>query len=245
MSSITEQSSEPGAQPAATQQAAARRTPLTRDRVLQTAVDLADAGGISALTIRGLAEQVGVEAMSLYYHVANKEAILDGVVDLVFREIEQVVGGFEVPESDDGWKASLRERILGARTVMLRHPWAPAVMDTRTGLGLTQARYVDSVVGTLRAGGFSYDLVHHSMHALGSRMFGFTQELGDDNDTSGSDDLAQLAEHVPHLVGMLAVVAHTDPESTLGWCDDQFEFEFGLDIVLDGLERAQRRESRD
>ncbi len=243
MSSIAEQGAEPGARPAAAQPAAARRTPLTRDRVLQTAVDLADTGGISALTIRRLAEQLGVEAMSLYYHVANKEAILDGVVDLVFREIEQVVGGFEVAEPDDSWKASLRARILGARTVMLRHPWAPAVMDTRAGIGLTQARYVDSVVGTLHSGGFSYDLIHHSMHALGSRMFGFTQELGDDNDSSGADDMAQLAEHVPHLASMLAVVAHTDPESTLGWCDDQFEFEFGLDIVLDGLERARRREA--
>jgi len=235
MSSIAEQSAAQGPPP---------RTPLTRERVLQTALDLADTSGIASLTIRRIAEQVGVEAMSLYYHVANKEAILDGVVDLVFREIEQVVGGFEVPESDDAWKASLRARILGARTVMLRHPWAPAVMDTRAGLGLTQARYVDSVVGTLRSGGFSYDLIHHSMHALGSRMFGFTQELGDDNDASGGDEMAQLAEFVPHLASMLAVVAHTDPDSTLGWCDDQFEFEFGLDIVLDGLERVQRRESR-
>ncbi|GAA1805156.1 TetR/AcrR family transcriptional regulator C-terminal domain-containing protein [Agromyces neolithicus] len=226
------------------EQGAARRTPLTRDRVLQTALELADTSGIASLTIRRLAEHLGVEAMSLYYHVANKEAILDGVVDLVFREIEQVVGGFEVPESDAAWKASLRARILGARRVMLRHPWAPAVMDTRADLGLTQARYVDSVVGTLRSGGFSYDLVHHSMHALGSRMFGFTQELGDDNASSGGD-LAQLAEHVPHLANMLAVVAHTDADSTLGWCDDQFEFEFGLDIVLDGLERAQRRDARD
>ena len=226
------------------EQSATRRTPLTRDRVLQTAVDLADASGISALTLRGIGERLGVEAMSLYYHVANKEAILDGVVDLIFREIEQEVGGFAVPESDDSWKAALRERILGARTVMLRHPWIPSVLDTRANIGFTQARYVDSVVGTLRSGGFSYDLIHHAMHALGSRMFGFTQELGDDNN-AGGDELAQLAEHVPHLANMLAVVAHTDPESTLGWCDDQFEFEFGLDIVLDGLDRARQRESHD
>ena len=108
------------------------------------------------------------------------------------------------------------------------------------------ARYVDSVVGTLRSGGFSYDLIHHSMHALGSRMFGFSQELGDDDgdDSSGGDEMAQMAALVPHLAEMLAVVAHDDPDSTLGWCDDQFEFEFGLDIVLDGLERRSGASAR-
>ena len=149
--------------------------------------------------------------MSLYYHVPNKEAILDGVVDLVFREIEQVVGGFEVAESDDSWKAALRARILGARRSCCgirghQRSWTPAPASVSR-----QARYVDSIVGTLHSGGFSYDLIHHSMHALGSRMFGFTQELGDDNDTSGGDDMAQLAEHVPHLASMLAVVARPTP----------------------------------
>ncbi len=218
-----------------------RRAPLTRDRVLRTAIDLADAGGFDALTIRRLAEQLGVEAMSLYYHVPNKEAILDGVVDLVFREIEESVGGFDVPATDATWKETLRARILGARAVLLRHPWAPGVMETRADLGLTMARYVDSVVGIMRSGGLSFDLIHHAMHALGSRMYGFSQELmSDDNDDDAGDDtLAQMAEHVPNLAAMLTVVRHDDPDSTLGWCDDQFEFEFGLDIILDGLERKR------
>ncbi|MDR6904985.1 AcrR family transcriptional regulator [Agromyces sp. 3263] len=226
-------------------QATRRRAPLTRDRVLRTAVDLADSGGIDALTIRRLGEQLGVEAMSVYHHVPSKEAILDGVVDLVFGEVEAAVGGFEVPEADAAWKAALRERILAARRVMLRHPWLPGVMDSRQGLGLTTARYVDSVVGTLRSGGLSYDLVHHAMHALGSRMFGFSQELGESAGDDGSadpDELAQMAAQVPHLAEMLSVVRHDDPESTLGWCDDQFEFEFGLDLLLDGIERAGRRD---
>jgi AcrR family transcriptional regulator len=223
---------------------AERRAPLTRERVLRTAVELADTAGIEGLTVRRLAELLGVEAMSLYHHVAGKDAILDGVVDLVFREIEESVGGFAVAEADAAWQASLRARILGARTVMLRHPWAPGVMDTRGTLGLTQARYVDSVIGTLHAGGFSYDLIHHAMHALGSRMFGFSQELGmsDDDTTADNAELDAMAEHVPHLAGMLAVVAHVDPDSTLGWCDDQFEFEFGLDLILDGLERLRMRQ---
>ena len=232
-----------------TGQTTGRRAPLTRDRVLRTAVDLADSGGIDALTIRRLGEQLGVEAMSVYHHVANKEAILDGVVDLVFGEVEDALGGFAVPGRDAEWKAALRARILAARQVMLRHPWLPGVMDSRQGLGLTTARYVDSVVGTLRSGGLSYDLIHHAMHALGSRMFGFSQELGATEDggdaASGDpDELAQMAELVPHLAEMLSVVRHDDPDSTLGWCDDQFEFEFGLDLVLDGIERTSLSESR-
>ena len=218
-----------------------RRAPLTRARVLETAVDLADTAGIEALTIRRLAERLGVEPMSIYYHVPNKEAILDGVVDLVFGEIEVAAGGFEVPETDAAWKASLRARILAARGVMLRHPWAPGVLDSRIDLGLTTARYVDSVVGTLRSGGLSYDLIHHAMHALGSRMFGFSQELGEpDDDSTDAAAMEQMAAHVPHLAAMLSVVRHVDPESTLGWCDDQYEFEFGLDLILDGLERLAR-----
>lgn len=227
--------------PSTAEPRAERRTPLTRARVLQTAVGLADSEGIDALTIRRLAEQLGVEPMSLYYHVPNKDAILDGTVDLVFAEIEEATGGFTVPETDAAWKSSLRARILAARTVMLRHPWAPGVVDSRTDLGLTTARYVDSVVGTLRSGGLSYDLIHHAMHALGSRMFGFSQELGEPDDAStDAAAMEQMAAHVPHLAAMLSVVRHVDPDSTLGWCDDQFEFEFGLDLILDGLERLAR-----
>jgi AcrR family transcriptional regulator len=226
-----------------TTQQTGRRTPLSRERVLAAAVDLADSAGIDALTVRRLAESLGVEAMSLYYHVPNKEAILDGIVELVFTEIEREVGGFEVAETDALWQAALRARILGARRVMLRHPWAPALLDSRSGLAPTTARYVDSIVGTLRSGGLSYDLIHHAMHALGSRMFGFSQELGEDDDSGDDTDLAQLAAMVPHLAAMLAVVRHDDPGSTLGWCDDQYEFEFGLDIILDGLARKRAFES--
>jgi AcrR family transcriptional regulator len=222
-----------------TTEPAERRLPLTRDRVLRTAVDLADAAGIEALTIRRLAEQLGVEPMSIYYHVPNKEAILDGIVDLVFQEIEHAVGGFSVPESDAAWRTTLRTQILAAREVMLRHPWVPGLMDTRVQLGLNTARYIDSVVGTLRSGGLSYDLIHHAMHALGSRSYGFSQELGEGEggDSDDSAAMEQMAAHVPHLAEMLSVIQHGGPDSTLGWCDDQFEFEFGLDLILDGIER--------
>ena len=222
--------------------AAAPRIPLSRERVLQAAIDLADAEGIDALTMRRLAQALGVEAMSLYYHVANKEALLDGVVDTLILEIEEEMGGFTVPASRE-WVPVLRGRILSARTVMLRHPWAPAVIETRTNMPPSLVRYFDSILGILIEGGFSYDIGHHAMHALGSRALGFTQELFAPDDPAQDDEsmamLAELAPQLPYLVQMMEEVAHDDPDTTLGWCDDQSEFEFGLDLLLDGLDRLR------
>jgi AcrR family transcriptional regulator len=222
---------------------AERPARLTRERVLRTAIELADSSGIDAVTMRRLAELLGVEPMSLYYHLPNKQAILDGVLELVFDEIEHETGGFaiDVQQADAAWQAKLRERVLAARRVMLRHPWAPSVLESRTELGLSTARYVDSIVGTLRSGGFSYDLIHHAMHALGSRMYGFSQELDSAQGAGDADAESQaaMAAQLPHLSAMLQTVAHDDPDSTLGWCDDQFEFEFGLDLVLEGLARLK------
>lgn len=228
----------------------AQRPPLTRERVLRTAMDLADRDGLDALTMRGLADELGVEAMSLYYHLPNKGAILDGVVEVAFEEIEREVGGLDAATAGAGpetWSAALRERILGARRVLLRHPWVPVVMESRATFGPTMARYVDGIVGLMRAGGLSHDLIHHSLHALGSRMYGFVQELGPDDSSSTPTDPAEaeaMAALAPNLAAMLAEVAHDDPDSTLGWCDDQTEFEFGLDILLEGIERRRRAASR-
>lgn len=228
----------------------AQRPPLTRERVLRTAMDLADRDGLDALTMRGLADELGVEAMSLYYHLPNKSAILDGVVEVAFEEIEREVGGLDAATAGAGpetWSAALRERILGARRVLLRHPWVPVVMESRATFGPTMARYVDGIVGLMRAGGLSHDLIHHSLHALGSRMYGFVQELGPDDNSSTPTDPAEveaMAALAPNLAAMLAEVAHDDPDSTLGWCDDQTEFEFGLDILLEGIERRRRAASR-
>lgn len=218
------------------------RARLTRERVLLAARDLADADGVETLTMRRLAESLGVEAMSLYHHVPNKDAILDGLVELVFTEIEAEVGGFGSTSTPATWRDDLRVRILGARRVLLRHPWLPGLLEARAVLAPTMARYVDGVVGLMRDGGLSYDLVHHALHALGSRMYGFTQELRLDDPDGGAAEIdpAMLAT-VPNLAGMLAEVVHDDPGSTLGWCDDQSEFEFGLDLLLDGLERLGRR----
>lgn len=218
------------------------RIPLSRERVLRAAVELADDGGIESLTMRRLADRLGVEAMSLYYHVANKEAILDGVVDAIVEEIEEEIGGFAVPAQVDDWKGMMRDRILRARRVMLRHPWAPGVFETRTNLSLPVIRHFEGLLGLMRKGGFSNDLAHHALHALGSRALGFSQELFEPEDADQADEenaamFEEMADQFPYLVGMLADIAHDDPDSTLGWCDDQVEFEFGLDLILDGLER--------
>jgi AcrR family transcriptional regulator len=219
------------------------RTPLNRERVLRAAITIADEGGLGALTMRRLAEHLGAEAMSLYYHVAGKEELLDGLVDVLVREINEVTARITEPADGAGWQRAVRRRILAAREVLLRHPWAPRVLESRTRTSPEVLRYYDALLGQLRAGGFSYDLAHHALHALGSRAFGFAQELFDPAGGGGDQPpdaaLADLAAELPNLVGMVQEIAHDDPGSTLGWCDDQAEFEFALDLILDGLDRLR------
>jgi len=231
------------------------RIPLSRDRVLRAAVRVADEGGLESLTMRRVAEELGAEAMSLYYHVAKKEDILDGLVDVIAAEINDVVGRLAEPSGGTDWKTAIRRRILSAREVFLRHPWAPGVFEERAGASPAVLRYYDGLVGLMRDGGFSYDLVHHALHALGSRALGFSQEPfapgdgpgGPDGPGGGADtaapapDAEQMAAQFPHLAGMMAEIVHDDPDSTLGWCDDQAEFEFGLDLILDGLDGMRQR----
>ena len=151
-----------------------RRIPLSRDRVLAAAVALADEVGIEALSMRRLAQELGVVPMALYKHVANKEELLDGMVDALVSEIDP-------PVRDAGWKDAVRLRVLSARRALLRHPWARQVLESRTNKTPAVLGYMDSFIGMFLAGGFSVDLTHHVMHALGSRMWGFTQELFDDS----------------------------------------------------------------
>jgi AcrR family transcriptional regulator len=217
------------------------RVPLNKERVFSGAVALADLRGIEAVTMRNLAEELGVEAMSLYYHVVNKEAVLDGVVVKVINEIAEELDSSAVGDDASNWKAAIRHRILTARTVMLRHPWAPGVIEGRTSMSPEIILYFEGLLGIMIEGGFSYDLAHHAMHALGSRALGFTQELFAPDNETASDDmaeevLAQMAEQLPYMMGMMLEIAHDDPDSTLGWCDDDTEFGFGLDLIVDGLE---------
>jgi AcrR family transcriptional regulator len=218
------------------------RATLTRERVLRAAIDLADREGLAALSMRKLGQEVGVEAMSLYNHVANKDDILDGVVDMILSEINAATS--EIDASSGDWKAVLRQRVLTARSVLLQHRWVTGVLESRNNTGVPMMRYFDSTIGVLRSGGFSYDLIHHALHALGSRALGFSQEPFDDSEDLDEDAMAmfvqQVGDEFPHITEMLKDVVH-DADTTLGWCDDQFEFEFALDLLLDGLERRRDR----
>ncbi|MEU0540898.1 TetR/AcrR family transcriptional regulator C-terminal domain-containing protein [Nocardia sp. NPDC005978] len=220
-----------------------QRPRLSRGQILDAAVARADRDGIEAVTMRSVATDLGVEAMSLYHHVANKAELLDGMVEVVLDAINAAVGPVTA-NSPAEWKPVLRSRILTARGVLLTHPWAPALIGSRSPMTLSIIAYFDSIIGLLRLGGFSYDLTHHAMHALGSRALGFTQELfqpmSEEHEREGAATLATMADRFPNIAGMLAEdPGHDDQSATLGWCDDQSEFEFGLDLVLDGLERLR------
>jgi AcrR family transcriptional regulator len=209
---------------------AAKRTPLTRDRLLQRAVAIADDDGVGALTIRALASQLGVKPMAIYHHVANKEEILDGIVDIVFSEIE-------LPTPGHDWQTGMRLRARSARGVLARHTWAIGLMETRTSPGPATLRHHNSVIGTLRDAGFSIPMTAHAFALLDAFIYGFAlQEATLPMD--GPEDVAEIAGPMlertspvdyPHLVEFA-----TQHVMKPGY-DFGEEFEFGLDLILAGL----------
>jgi AcrR family transcriptional regulator len=211
----------------------APRLPLSRERVLLAAVAFADDHGIESLSMRKLAQAVGVEAMSLYNHVANKTDLLDGMIDVVFGEIE-------LPSGEDSWKTAMRRRAITVRTVLSRHRWAIGLMESRTSPGPATLRHHDAVLGCLRDAGFSLELAAHAYAVLDSYIYGFAlQERGLPFDTpEQTAALAQVimaqfpADEYPHL-------AEFTFEYVLkpGY-DYGDEYEFGLDLILDGLQKA-------
>ncbi|MEU8894777.1 TetR/AcrR family transcriptional regulator C-terminal domain-containing protein [Nocardia sp. NPDC048505] len=219
-----------------------QRPRLSREQILRAAVARADRDGVEAVTMRSVAGDLGVEAMSLYHHVANKAELLGGMTEVVLDAINAAVQPLTAATPGD-WKPVLRQRILRAREILLRHPWAPGLISTGSPMTLAMITYFDAVIGLLRTGGFSYDLAHHGLHALGSRALGFTQELfdsaGEQSDEEATAMLAAMADQFPNIAGMMAEPPHEDTDPKLGWCDDQTEFEFGLDLILDGLERLR------
>jgi len=213
------------------------REPLSRDRILRTAVALADEGGVGSISMRRIAQELGVVPMALYNHVANKDELLDGMIDVVVGQIDPPLEGAD-------WKTTMRERILSARRVLLRHPWASRVLETRGEPTPTVIGYMDSMMGIFLAGGFPIDLMHHAMHVMGSRILGFSQELFDDTSSMPEAEAAemwtQMAEVYPNIAKLIPVAVGThDGPVVGGGCDDQFEFEFALDLILDGLERLR------
>jgi AcrR family transcriptional regulator len=220
----------------AQQTADPRRARLNRDRVLRSAVALADQGGIEALSMRKLSEELGVVPMALYKHVANKEELLDGMIDIVIGEVDPPVG-------DADWRSAIRERILSARRSLRRHPWAPGAIESRANPSPMMMAYIDSMIGMFRAGGFSIDLTHHALHALGSRLYGFTPEVFDDSqglDPQALETLvSQMKGRYPHAAELAQAVYHDEASVVGNGCDDQSEFEFALDLLLDGLDRLR------
>jgi AcrR family transcriptional regulator len=212
---------------------AAPRAPLTKERVLRAAVALADRDGVGSLSMRRLAQELGVEAMSLYHHVANKDAILDGIVDVVFSDIE-------LPSDQADWKAAMRQRAISARQALRRHPWATGLMESRSSPGPATLHHHDAVLGILRAAGFSVELAAHAFSVLNSYIYGFAlQESGLPFETS--EELQAVTETIlghmaadeyPHLTEM-AVEHVLQPGYAYG-----DEYLFGLDLILDGLERT-------
>lgn len=214
------------------------RQRLSRDVVLTTAVRLADERGADELSMRKLAAELGVVPMALYKHVANKEALLDAMVEHILRELPAV-------EPHAPWRLALRRRVLEARSMLLRHPWARHTLETRTTMGPVVLDYLDAIAKLLRSGGFSDVLAHHAMHALGSRVWGFTQELFLPQDDApvappSPEQAAAMAARWPHVAAVAAAASHADDAVGAG-CDDLAEFVFALDLMLDGLERLREQ----
>lgn len=211
------------------------REPLTRDRVLAAAVGLVDREGMPALTMRRLGQDLGVEAMSLYHHVANKDALLASMLDRVMAEAA-------LPDLEGDWKAEIRGSAISVYQALERHPWAAPLMMGRVDPSLSRLRWMNAVLGALRTHGFPVELTHHAYHAIDSHIIGFALWIASLPER-GPDDLPAVAEALrpalpeaefPHLLEHIQY--HLDDDGT-----GEREFDFGLDLILDGIERLRDR----
>lgn len=209
------------------------RPRLSREQVLRAAVAVADAGGIASLTMRSLADALNVKPMSIYHYVANKDEVLDGIVDMVFSEIE-------LPATGGDWQAEMRRRAASAREAMRRHPWAIALVQTRTSPGPATLKHHDTVIGALREAGFSVEMTAHAFAVIDAYVYGFALSEatlpihGPETVTEVAEQMMgqYSAEDYPHLVEF-SIEHVMKPGYDYG-----AEFEFGLDLVLEGLARA-------
>ena len=212
------------------------RIPLSRERVLSAALHVADTGGIESLSIRHIANELGTKPMALYNHIANKDDILDGIVDLVFNEIA-------VPSEHIYWKTAMRLRAHSARDALVRHPWASILMQSRTSPGPSTLQHQNDVIGCLRTAGFTIHQAAHAFSVIDSYIYGFTQQQQNLTYTTPEQATA-VAENIlhhlpadkyPHLVAM--IIEHAlQPDY-----DYAAEFDFGLDLILDGLDALVER----
>jgi len=207
---------------------------LSRERILSAAIALADEGGIEGLSMRKLGQELGVEAMSLYNHVANKDDIGDGIVEMVLAEIEE-------PSAEGDWKTEIRRTAISSHEAFLRHRWACSLMMHRPKASPVRMRWMEAVLRTLREAGFSADMTHHAYHALDSHITGFTLwQVNMPFETKAElVDLAEVflreipADEYPY------VIEHAEQHLAPSSPDGATEFEFGLDLILDGLERLR------
>ncbi|RSM74952.1 TetR family transcriptional regulator [Amycolatopsis sp. WAC 01375] len=210
------------------------RRSLTKERVLRAAIEVADRGGVEAMTMRRVAQHLGVEAMSLYHHVPNKDAILDGVVDAVFAAIE-------LPGPEDGdWRDAIRARASSARAVLSRHSWALGLLDSRRNPGPATLRHHDAVLGVFRRAGFTLPMAVHAVSLIDSYIGGYVLQ---ESSLPASDDLAKVADDIlenlprdefPYLAEVISGHAMRP-----GY-DHTSEFAFGLELILDGLEARRK-----
>jgi AcrR family transcriptional regulator len=211
--------------------------PLSRERVLQGAVRVADDGGLGSLTIRSLAQALGVKPMSVYHYVAGKDEIIDGVVDLVFGEME-------LPVAQGDWRSEMHRRCASARAVLRRHPWAIPLLQSRTSPGPATLRHLDAVIGCLRGAGFSLELTAHAYAVIDSYVYGFAMSEAS-LPINGPETVGEVAESM--MFEFLAADYPNLLEFTTGHIlqpgyDFGLEFDYGLDLLLDALEaRAKRR----
>ena len=217
---------------------AATRDPLHRDAVLAAAVALADTEGLAALSMRRLADALGVVPMALYKHVSDKEDLLDGMVDLLVSQVPE-----PAPHRPDQWRGVVRDTLLATRAVVTGHPWARRALETRSVRTPVVLGHMERVGQLFLRAGFSPDLTHHVMHLLGTRIWGFSAELFDESAgaphgerrrTSGDPD----PRDYPGILAIAADAHARRPDAT--GCDEDFEFAFALDVMLDGIDRLLR-----
>jgi AcrR family transcriptional regulator len=221
---------------AQTAKEAEAHAPLSKERMLGAAVQLADREGLAAVSMRKLAEELGAGAMSLYHYVPNKDALLDEMVDVVFAAIE-------LPSLEDDWKTALRKRAISTRAVLRRHPWALDIMESRTSPGPANLRLHDAVVACLREAGFSVPDAVHAYSVQDAYIYGFAlQEKNLPFNTSEEaaqigdlmiEQFQHIADQIPYSFEVVATYV------AKGGYDPTTEFEFGLDLILDGLERLR------
>jgi len=213
------------------------REPLSRDRILATALQLVDEGGLEALSMRKLGQALGFEAMSLYNHVANKDDVIDGILDLVLAEGEP-------PSPSGDWDAAVRESAISVHAALRRHPWAPPVVMAPGRIRPARLHYMDSLLGRLREAGFSAETTYHAYHVLDGHIFGFS--LWEASHSFSDQDAAEIAEAFDRLIPAAEypyLREHGEQHFAEGPQHDVSAFEYGLDLILDGLRRVRAAES--